>query len=289
MKCLVFGHTGWIGSQVVELLKKQGCELILSSARLDNYVDVVSEFEKADGITHCLLAAGLTGRPNVDWCQDNKEQTLRVNVIGASIIGDLCYRKNIHLTYLGSGCIYLYNENHPIGGPGFTEEDEPNFEGSFYSHTKVLIEKILKVYDKTSLILRIRMPLSDDLHPKNFITKITRYQKVVNIPNSMTTLTDMLPLIPNMMTKKLTGIFNFTNPGVISHNQILDLYKEYIDCNFKYTNFSIDEHDKILKAKRSNNCLDCTKLLSYYPNIPSIDVAIVDLFKRMQKNLNIQH
>jgi len=33
------------------------------------------------------------------------------------------------------------------------------------------------------LILRLRMPVSDDLHGRNFVTKITKYDRVVDIPN----------------------------------------------------------------------------------------------------------
>lgn len=285
MTILVFGHTGWIGSQLVELLKKEGYDSILSKARLDDYAALVSEFEKATGVTHCLLAAGLTGRPNVDWCENHKNEVVSVNIIGTSMIADMCSRKGIHLTFLSTGCIYEYDEDHPIGGPGFLETDTPNFDKSFYSYTKIITEKIVKEFP-TTLVLRIRMPLSDDLHPRNFITKISKYEKVVNIPNSMTILYDMVPLIPDMMKRKLTGIFNFCNPGTVSHNQILDLYREHIDPNFKYTNFSLEDQAKILKAGRSNNCLDVTKLVKEYPQIPHIDVAIVDLFKRMKVNLN---
>lgn len=32
-------------------------------------------------------------------------------------------------------------------------------------------------------MLRVRMPISDDLVARNFVTKITKYEKVVNIPN----------------------------------------------------------------------------------------------------------
>ena len=96
-----------------------------------------------------------------------------------------------------------YNADHPLGsGIGFTEEDEPNFKGSFYSYTKTLAEKVnhlyfhnqqlLRVYSNV-LVLRVRMPISDDLSPRNFITKICKYEKVVNIPNSMSVLYDLLP------------------------------------------------------------------------------------------------
>lgn len=285
MNVLVFGATGWIGSQLVKLLNDAGHTCIISKARLDDYPTLVNELTSTNA-THVLLAAGLTGIPNIDWLESNKLEGLRVNVIGTSIVADHCARRGIHMTCLATGCIYEYDKDHPIGGPGFIETDKPNFAGSFYSYTKIMTENIMKEFP-TSLVLRIRMPLSDKLEPRNFITKISKYPKIVNVPNSMTDLTTMLPLIPDMMTKQLTGVYNFTNPGVISHNQILNLYKEYIDPSFTYTNFSLEDQAKILKAGRSNNCLDCSKLLAVYPNIPPISIAIVDLFKRMQKNLHI--
>ena len=51
------------------------------------------------------------------------------------------------------------------------------------------------------------------------------------------------------------GVYNFCNPGAISHNEILDMYKKYIDPSFTYTNFTVEEQDKILLAGRSNNTL----------------------------------
>lgn len=186
-------------------------------------------------------------------------------------------------------------------GKGFTEEDAPNFFGSFYSKTKAGVQPVYFLYYQflneysNSLILRLRMPISDDLNPRNFITKITKYQKVVNIPNSMSVLTELLPVSISMSERKLTvliyilqGVYNFTNPGVISHNQILDLYQKYIDPSFKYTNFTLEEQDKILKAKRSNNELDTTKLVKANPdfNIHPIEEAIVGVFERMKVNLN---
>lgn len=279
---LIYGATGWIGSQMKELLRLENMVTVKGLARLDNYADVIKELDDICP-THVLIAAGKTGRPNVDWCEDHKTEVLQTNVLGTTVLIDECYKRRIHVTYFGTGCIYEYDEEHPIGGKGFTEQDEPNFDGSFYSATKIVTEKIVKEYDNV-LTLRIRMPLSDDLSPRNFITKITKYEKVVDIPNSMTILNDMLPIACNMLIKSSTGIYNFTNPGVISHNEILALYKKYIDRDFTWTNFSLEDQDKILKAGRSNNCLDVTKLQSEY-YIRPIKQSIIKLFQRMGNNL----
>ena len=55
---------------------------------------------------------------------------------------------------------------------------------------------------------------------------------------------------------------NYTNPGAISHNEILELYKQYIDPEFKWTNFTVEEQAKVIVAPRSNNLLDTTRVRS---------------------------
>lgn len=58
----------------------------------------------------------------------------------------------------------------------------------------------------------------------------------------------------------LTGIMNYTNPGCISHNEIMELYKQYIDPEFTWQNFNIEEQAKVIKAPRSNNLLDTKRV-----------------------------
>jgi hypothetical protein len=38
------------------------------------------------------------------------------------------------------------------------------------------------------------------------------------------------------------------------------MYKEIVDPEFAWTNFSIEEQNQILASKRSNNCLNTDKL-----------------------------
>lgn len=120
------------------------------------------------------------------------------------------------------------------------------------------------------------MPISSDLsNPRNFITKITRYDKVVNIPNSMTVLDELLPISIEMAKRNLTGIWNFTNPGVVSHNEILEMYRDYIDPGFSWKNFNLEEQAKVIVAPRSNNELDQTKLKREFPELLSIKESLI--------------
>lgn len=111
-----------------------------AESRMENRGDVEAELDKIKP-SHVLNAAGITGRPNIDWCEDHKPETIRVNVIGTLNLADLCYLKGIHCTIYATGCIFKYDDAHPLGsGIGFTEEDAPNFAGSFYSQTKGYME-----------------------------------------------------------------------------------------------------------------------------------------------------
>jgi 3,5-epimerase/4-reductase len=270
--------------------KEKGVEVFRANSRIQNREAVAAELDEIKP-THVLNAAGITGRPNIDWCETNKPETIRTNVIGTLNLADLCLERNIHCTVYATGCIFVYDEKHPEGsGIGFNEEDTPNFDGSFYSQTKGYMEPMLKEYPNC-LILRVRMPISDDLIHRSFVTKIVKYERVVNIPNSMTILTEMLPASLAMAKKGLTGVYNFTNPGVISHNQVLDLYKKYIDPTYTYKNFTVEEQAKVIAAPRSNNELDTTKLLRDMPDgivINEIHKAYELCFQRMKDNLEKQ-
>ena len=90
--------------------------------------------------THVFNAAGVTGRPNVDWCESHKVETIRINVTGTITLADVCRENGLILINYATGCIFEYDDKHPINsGIGFKEEDSPNFVGSFYSKTKAMV------------------------------------------------------------------------------------------------------------------------------------------------------
>jgi len=276
---LVFGgKTGWFGQKIVQTLKEKNHNPVCASSRLENRSDLINEIEKVKP-NFIINAAGITGRPNVDWCENHKLETLRTNVLGTLNLVDIAYLHNIPVTNLTTGCIYSYDSAHPLGsGIGFKEDDEPNFSGSFYSKTKILLEKLILEYPNV-LNLRVKMPVSSDMNPRSFVGKIISFKRVVNIPNSLSVLDDLFPIAIEMTLRGFRGNYNFANPGTMSHHEALELYKKYIDPNFTYQGFSPEEQAK-MSQNRSNCELDVSKLLKDFPLIPNIKTAMIDIFQR---------
>jgi dTDP-4-dehydrorhamnose reductase len=277
-RVLVFGgKTGWIGQKMVALLIAGGHEPVCATSRLENRQDLIDEIVRVK--PDCIInAAGVTGKPTVDWCEEHKPETLRANVLGVLNLVDVASLFGLHVTNISTGCIYEYDEKHPMwSGIGFTEEDEPNFTGSFYSRNKIIMEKLILAYPNV-LNLRMKMPVSAELD-KGFVGKISKYKKLVNIPNSLCILEDLLPIAVDMTLRGIKGNFNFVNPGAMSHNQVMELYKKYVDPTKTWENFTVEEQDAMLKARRANAELSAAKLLALYPGIPPVEESLSRLFE----------
>ena len=68
---------------------------------------------------------------------------------------------------------------------------------------------------------------------------------------------------------------NYTNPGAISHNEILQLYKDYVDPDFHWSNFTVEEQAAVIVAPRSNNLLDTSRIERECPGILPIRESLI--------------
>jgi len=296
MKFLIFGHKGWIGSMVIDILKKQNIYFVCAKSRANDKKAVEEEL-LLENPTHVMSFIGRTHGTTEDGTKyttiDYLEQkgkikeNVRDNLFAPVVLSLLCKRHNIHFTYLGTGCIFKYDDKHLFGSEktGFTEKSLPNFFESSYSTVKSYTDELMHLLEDNTLNLRIRMPITDKLEPRNFITKIITYEYICSIPNSMTVLDDLLPCAIELAKQNYTGTVNLTNPGLISHNEILEMYREIVDPNFKWKNFTKKDQDKILAGGRSNNCLDTNKLSTLFPNIKHIKESVRHTLLRMKKKI----
>jgi dTDP-4-dehydrorhamnose reductase len=295
IRILLFGAHGWIGNQLLHLLQVHPhIEVITIATSRPQYVeDLRAELDQVQP-THVVSTIGRThGQinqieiPTIDYLEypGKLQENVCDNLYAPLVLAHECTKRNIHYTYLGTGCIFEYDDNHPMENTsiGFTENDRPNFFGSSYSIVKGYTDQLMHLYDTHTLNVRIRMPITAEPNPRDFITKICNYERICSMPNSMTVLDELLPLLVDMIVTRRTGTIQLTNPGTISHEEILTLYKEICDHNKTWKTMSYDDQTQLLKSKRSNNSLDTTLLQTWYPEVSDIHTAIyTTLVKRKQ-------
>ncbi len=90
--------------------------------------------------------------------------------------------------------------------------------------------------------------LQRSLGIKRWLTPLTTWQSWMNY------------CLFQMAKYKLQGIWNFTNPRVVSHNEILEMYRQYIKPGFSWKNFTLEEQAKVIIAPWSNNEFNASKL-----------------------------
>jgi len=197
-------------------------------------------------------------------------------------LATLCSRIGVHLTYFGTGCVFN-DDPESDQKKKYTEEDKPNFFNSAYGITKGHTDQIMQMFGDIVLNVRVRLVLSSDAgnSSRNLINKLLSFDKIINIENSVTVLDEMLPALYTLACTKKTGTMNMTNPGTISHNEIMELYKQYVDPKVTWENFSVSAQNEILACERSNCEMDSSKLKKLCPEISTAKEAVAQAMKLM--------
>jgi 3,5-epimerase/4-reductase len=290
MKILFYGADGWIGNMIFNKWKDLYPEhtLIISKTRIipENIYKIVEEIKNSDRVFSTIGRTSGGGIPNIDYLEDHLNENVRDNLFAPIFLAQLCRENDKHFSYIGTGCIFSRNtrQNDYV----YDEADMPDYFGSAYSVVKGYTDTLMKTFYNHVLNFRIRMPITDDWNPKNFIVKISKFQKICNYPNSMTYLPNIIPIMIKMSVEEIVGTYNMVN-GSISHKEILDSYKEIIDFDHTYNLIEEDELNSILKSKRSNNILNNKQLIKYCcdegVNLKSMEYCIMEALTKMKKNI----
>ncbi|MFH0827345.1 MAG: sugar nucleotide-binding protein [Candidatus Omnitrophota bacterium] len=246
-KILILGK-GFIGERLQEAF-----QCALSAKFIRSFKDVQGEINKYK--PHILInCIGHTGARNVDDCERDKDKTLFANTYIPLLLAEAALRNRIKLVHISSGCIYHfdYAKDKPI-----TEERPPDFFDLYYSRTKIYAEKGLEALFKEAdiLILRIRIPLDNRPHPRNILSKLITYKKVIDLPNSLTYIPDFIKALKHLLRKDASGIYHVVNQGGLRYPDLLDVYKKYVP-GFQY---KIIDYKK-LNLVRTNLLMSVRKL-----------------------------
>ena len=253
---MVLGSTGFLGKHIIKCLCEKNKRFLKCPYRLENINEIEKYIDmfKPKKIINC---AGITGTPNIFWCDENKINTIETNIVYPLVLAKLCKDRNIHYTILGSGGIFksdnIYNET-----------DEGNFKGNFYSECRINLENIIKNYDNV-LYTRINYPVSNTLSDKNLITKLLTYTNIDDNEFSITYIDELFPILIDMIDNNEIGICNLVNEGSIKLSEIMTIINKY-----KMHEYTL--HNNIHTQPRSYSKLSIGKLDKY--KISNINTAI---------------
>lgn len=265
-KILILGK-GYVGNYLAKA--KTEHELVhLGKSDLD-YSDPEKfqfylENTKYDWIVNC---SGYTGKPNVDSCENDKENCYHYNVTVPLFITKIANKLNIPIIHIGSGCIYSGYEK------AYTEKDPSDFgvdcfNSSFYSKTKDAFEKLSEGLDR--YIFRIRIPFNGIPEPKNYLWKILHYDNLISMTNSVTNVDDLVDFTFKFIEKKPElGIYNVTNSGAIEARKIVSMMRENNIENPNWKFVSIEEAN--FKVARSNCVLNNDKITKLGLELPEVN------------------
>ena len=209
---LVLGASGYLGQNCVKYLRSQGRKVLESAARLE-FPEQIRDQIRRSGVKYVVCAAGISGRPTVEWCETHEYETYRTNYLDVLNLMEIC-KDVAHLTIFGSGLVYTGAKSM------YTEEDAPDLESRVYCKWRARLEKALQT---NVLYLRIIYPCTFDGHPKCFWTKMkARRQSVHDVHVPLTIVPSLFPELPKLIESKATGIFNFVNEGTISLKEFVN-------------------------------------------------------------------
>ena len=293
MKVVILGSNGFIGKAIKNFLRAYQINFseclrseIDTSCPLDLRI-----FLKNSETTHVINAAGFTGKPNVDACEEAKYDCLQGNAVLPGILREICEELKIPWGHISSGCIY--SGRRPDGG-GWTEEDEPNFSFrsppcSFYSGTKALGEEVLEGAENC-FVWRLRIPFNYEVNPRNYLQKLLSYENLLEAENSVSHLDEFCQKCVECFTKDIEpGVYNMTNPGSITTSQVTEwmIQEELTDKKFQFFDSEDEFMQKAAKTPRSNCVLDTTKAEKAGIGMRPVEEAMIDSIRKMRQGIGL--
>ena len=262
----LLGGSGYVGQAYQSLLTRKNIPFRnLRRAEID-YTDIatLTAALETDKPEFLINAAGYTGKPNVDACENDKAECLFGNAVLPGRIAAACNAAGVPWGHVSSGCIYTGSRPD---GTGFTEEDTPNFSFrtnncSFYSGTKALGEETL-AGESNVYLWRLRIPFDHRESPRNYITKMVRYDRLLDAANSISELHEFVAATFACWEKRIPfGTYNVTNPGHVTTREVIAAIQASGMCNKDFSFFDSEEEFMQIAAKtpRSNCVMNSEKL-----------------------------
>ncbi|MDQ7031289.1 MAG: dTDP-4-dehydrorhamnose reductase [Desulfonauticus sp.] len=226
-KALVLGgKTGLLGQDIVEVLKKEGWEVIAPSREELNIFSSqeLYSYIKDNEVDFVFNTIAYT---QVEKAEEEPKKAFELNKVFPKIVGNVCKELDVYLIHYSTDFVFDGQKETP-----YEDTDEPH-PLNVYGQTKLEGEKVLlEIPDLEVLIIRTAWLFGRG--KLNFVSKILNLAKNKSSLNvvhdqvgSPTYTLDLARYSLALLHKKSTGIFHVVNAGQASW---CELAQEAVNC-----------------------------------------------------------
>lgn len=225
-KILVFGASGYLGSHIVKVLNNKNYDIKIATSRADDLPNL--SFEIATYQPDIVICAiGKSGVPASSWHNEHPQESIRHNLIAVLNIVEYAARVPARIIVLGTGFVFTDGTDEHPSLDNSIHNPQPNF----YCCLRSIVETTILSYNNT-LVLRVNYPTTSDLDPRGMFGKVSKMNKVHQVPFSTTIVPDLFPRLPKLIESDYCGAINFVNTGSVSpftYAQALKQSKDIIE------------------------------------------------------------
>jgi dTDP-4-dehydrorhamnose reductase len=204
-----------------------------------HYTGVLDHIEKGM-LDEATVVVNTVGKTSLEFCESNPLAAWSSNVIQP--LNLLRKIKDQLLIQISSGCVWdgPYDKHLHAFRP-----DSPVSPACFYSWTKSACDAMMlrEAHGKYVSILRPRQVYSPVASERNTLTKLRRYSKLIDTPNSMTSAETIARTIEYMASHK-----NFALNGLINNVYDMGVTSPYEVGMLLYQAGLRDEPEKLTKT-----------------------------------------
>ena len=275
MKILIIGG-GYLSTVLSAYYSQHGHEVVIldfPDIDITNITSVKQAFENQK--PNLVINAAAFTDTNAAELPENQGKVYAINVQGPA---NIAYISRQHATpWIQFSTAMMFD-----GEKAWSEQDTPN-PTNYYSWTKAWADAQLEPYaEQDSIyILRIHTPLAALSHQRNFMNRLQKFDKAIDIPTSVTVVEDLCSIIDQLLAKQAPGgIYHAVNPGIISAYRIAQIMQKHglIEHEKIVSPLSREELDAMTKDKGGAHqtfpILSTRKLAQLEITVPSAEDAV---------------
>ncbi|MFP4458247.1 MAG: dTDP-4-dehydrorhamnose reductase [Candidatus Zixiibacteriota bacterium] len=284
MKILMTGSEGMLGSDIIEILKKEHQVIGFDKEQLD--ITDRSALEAAFNMHQPELVLHLAALTDLDYCERNPVDAFKVNTEATADIAELCALHGSNMIYISTSGVFQGNRKKP-----YSEDDIPN-PVSIYGQSKYNGEKEVRRFldDDSWLILRAGWLFGGGNRDKKFVGKMYKLMKkldevkvVDDIYGSPVYTKDFGETIQFLIAKKASGLYHIVNEGIVSRYEIALEMKSIVGFDTKTQRASADEFPAVAPRPPMEGIVSHNLKERYEYRLRNWKEALGEYLKRLDK------